>query len=65
MLQNVVDMSSIIQQLEKEGMDIQKDDLTLLSPYMTSHIKHFGDYTINTDQRPPELEQFQKILVNQ
>jgi len=65
MLQNVVDMSAIIQQLENEGMDIDKDDLSLLSPYMTSHIKRFGNYIINIDQHPPELEQFQKILVNQ
>ncbi|RAP37753.1 hypothetical protein DID80_03555 [Candidatus Marinamargulisbacteria bacterium SCGC AAA071-K20] len=62
MLQNVVDMSAIIQELESEGMTINKDDLSLLSPYMTSQIRRFGDYIVNTNNKPPDLTQFQKLF---
>jgi len=46
-LQNVIDMSQIIQQLRDEGWVIRKEDLAKLSPYLTEHIRRFGDYILN------------------
>ena len=38
-LQNVIDMSRIIQQLRREGWSICEKDLARLSPYLTEHLK--------------------------
>ena len=48
-LQNVIDISRIIQQLRREGWSITAPDLTRLSPYLTEHLKRFGDYLLNMD----------------
>lgn len=50
-LQNVIDISSIVQELRREKWSITKADLAFLSPYLTEHFKRFGDYTINLDQK--------------
>lgn len=46
-LQNVIDISQILQHLRDEGWIIRKEDLAKLSPYLTEHIKRFGDYILN------------------
>ena len=43
-IQNLVDISSILFELKSEGWEITKDDVKKLSPYLTVHIKRFGDY---------------------
>lgn len=50
-LQNVIDISSIIQGLRREKWSITSADLACLSPYLTEHFKRFGDYIINLDQK--------------
>jgi TnpA family transposase len=45
--QNMVDMSRIIHELQQEGMVIRQEDIATLSPYLTQHIKRFGDYQID------------------
>ncbi len=35
----------------------EREDLAVLSPYLTSHIKRFGDYLIDLDAIPPALEE--------
>ncbi len=50
-LQNVIDISSVVQELRREGWSITKADLACLSPYLTEHFKRFGDYIINLDQK--------------
>jgi len=52
-LHNVVDMSRILTQLKAEGQHVHAEDLNFLSPYLTSCIKRFGDYTLNLS-KPPE-----------
>jgi len=64
MLQNVVDMSAIIQDLKKSGVSISDEDLAGLSPYMTSNTKRFGDYDIDTSKRPPDLANFTSLSMN-
>ena len=62
---NVVEMTRAIGELVAQGYPIEKADLSYLSPYVTRHIKRFGDYTIHTDLAPgpiePELTLTRKI----
>lgn len=46
-LQNTIDMSRIIQQLRREGWSISHEELALLSPYLTEHLKRFGDFYLD------------------
>jgi hypothetical protein len=39
------------------GYLIDPEDVTVLSPYMTSYIKHFGDYLIDLDELPHTLDE--------
>ena len=55
-LQNVIDMSKIIQKLRLEGWSIKKEDLERLSPYITEHIKRFGDYIIDLDFKHENID---------
>ena len=52
---NVYHMSSILQGLSSEGYDINKDIISSLAPYITSHINRFGKYSINKNIKIPEL----------
>jgi TnpA family transposase len=52
---NVVDLTNIFQQLKREGYLLDKDDVAALSPYLTSHIKRFGDYLVDFSEIPPSL----------
>lgn len=56
MLQNVIDMSRIIQQLKVEGWSIHKEDLARLSPYLTEHLKRFGDIVLNLNMDDRNVE---------
>lgn len=46
-LQNTVDMSLAIQTLMSQGEVIPMRHLSALSPYVTRHIKRYGDYVVN------------------
>ena len=61
-LQNIIDMSAIIHQLIQEGYEIRGDDLAGLSPYLTEHIKRFGDYSINVKHVPEKIINASKTL---
>ena len=61
-LQNIVDMSDIIYQLTQEGAQIREDDLAGLSPYLTEHIKRFGDYHIDMRQTPTSVTKASQSL---
>lgn len=49
---NVVEQTRIIRKLIKEGWKISREDLSVLSPYVTSHVKRFGDYLIDAEVIP-------------
>ncbi|PWN13310.1 hypothetical protein CU072_22970 [Bacillus thuringiensis] len=44
-------------QLKKEGYSFSRQDLERLSPYVTRHIKHFGDYVIDLQKIPRPIEE--------
>jgi hypothetical protein len=54
-LQNIIDMSEIVHQLTQEGAEIREDDIACLSPYLTEHIKRFGDYLIDMGSIPAKV----------
>ena len=61
-LQNIIDMSDIIHQLTQEGAEIREDDIAFLSPYLTEHIKRFGDYFIDMRRIPAKIIGASKTL---
>jgi hypothetical protein len=54
--QNVVDITAILRELIREGYMIDSEDVRFMSPYLTSHIKRFGDYIIDLGQSPKPFE---------
>jgi len=55
-LQNTVDLSLAIQALSAEGMRVDRAMLKTLSPYLTRHLKRYGDYVVDFQQKPQPLE---------
>jgi len=53
---NVVEQSRIIKSLTRSGWKITREDVAALSPYVTSHVKRFGDYLIDVDVIPEPYE---------
>jgi Tn3 transposase DDE domain len=57
-LQNAMDLTTILRQLQADGHDVRKEDVAFLSPYLTGHIKRFGDYEPNVKPiREPTSEE--------
>ncbi len=54
--QNVIDQTRIIKDLMNEGFQVKSEDLKTLSPYLTKHIKRFGDYVVDLSEIPPPLD---------
>lgn len=48
-LQNTIDIGNAIKQLQADGVEVSKQDIKNVSPYLTSHIKRFGEYIIDLD----------------
>jgi len=55
-LQNVLDMTYILKELSVNGVEFTKSDVAILSPYITKHIKRFGNYVIDLENIPKELD---------
>jgi hypothetical protein len=55
-LQNAVDISWVVQTLSAEGYPVDRQALAVLSPYMTKHLKRFGDYVLDLQNIPQPLE---------
>ncbi len=54
-LQNIVDETNIIGQLKNDGHNIKKEDAGFLSPYLTGHIKRYGDYIVDMSRVPKDI----------
>lgn len=55
-LQNAVDVTEILRSLIQEGYPVRRQDVAQLSPYLTSHVKRFGDYVVDLDTIPAPLD---------
>ncbi|MER6527305.1 transposase [Streptomyces sp. NPDC001508] len=51
---NALDIAEIVRQLLEEGWEIDPEDLTHISPYLTEHIKRFGEYSTHELGIEPE-----------
>ena len=60
MLQNVIDISRVIKQLKKENWTITPEDTAILSPYLTGHLKRFGDFVLNLLLTDGNIEQIRQ-----
>lgn len=55
-LQNAADMTAVLKILAAEGYTIRCEDLAQLSPYLTGHVKRFGDYVVDVDTASDPLD---------
>jgi TnpA family transposase len=62
MLHNVVDLTMVLNQMAAEGHCVTEEFVKRLSPYLTSHIKRFGQYLLDIDAMPEPL-QFLKLIL--
>ncbi|AMU97670.1 transposase (plasmid) [Xanthomonas citri pv. aurantifolii] len=53
---NVVEQTRIMKSLMRQGWKITREDVACLSPYVTSHVKRFGDYLIDVEAVPEPYE---------
>ncbi|MGX8287817.1 Tn3 family transposase [Xanthomonas oryzae] len=53
---NVVEQTRIMKALMRQGWKITREDVAFLSPYVTSHVKRFGDYLIDVEAIPEPYE---------
>ncbi|MFB7739744.1 Tn3 family transposase [Streptomyces sp. NPDC056112] len=51
---NALDIAEIVRQLLEEGWAIDPEDLAHISPYLTEHIKRFGEYSTHELGIEPE-----------
>ncbi|MER6318852.1 Tn3 family transposase [Streptomyces sp. NPDC001581] len=49
-----LDIAEILRQLLEEGWEIAPEDLAHISPYLTEHIKRFGEYSTHELGIQPE-----------
>lgn len=56
MLHNVVDITDVLHQMAADGFDITPEFVATLSPYMTKHLKRFGEYVIDTNSVAPDYQ---------
>lgn len=62
MLQNVVDMTDVLHQLVQEEQVITAEMVTTYSPYLTEHIKRFGEYVLDIEVIPEPLQPDKEFL---
>lgn len=61
MLQNVADQTQALNEMQADGQEVSRDDLSFFSPYGTHNWKRFGDYRSEYRAEPlPETTQLAK-----
>jgi TnpA family transposase len=61
--QNVVDLTDVLRNLQKEGFLINREDVAVISPYIMSHIKRFGDYLVDMETLPKSLDEIGDLIL--
>jgi hypothetical protein len=46
-LHNVVDLTKVLNEMVNEGHEATPESVQRLSPYMTEHVKRFGQYVLD------------------
>src|SRR5579859_1165829 len=52
-IQNVIDLTRAVRDLQADGYFVRREDLAQLSPYQTRRLKRFGDYTLSMTSPDP------------
>jgi TnpA family transposase len=63
-LHNAVDVSLVVQELSAEGMKIDRSLLATLSPYLTRHLRRYGEFVIDLQSIPSPLEEAISIQID-
>ena len=53
---NLCSLTRLVQKLEQRGDPVPEDAIASIGPYLTEHINRFGDYILNLDRKPPQLD---------
>lgn len=61
-LHNVEQMTRVLAELRQDGAQISPEVLAGLSPYRTSHINRFGDYTLDLKREVAPIDFSRRIL---
>src|SRR3546814_16158723 len=61
-LHNVGQMTRVLAELRQDGANISPEGLAGLSPYRTSHINRFGDYTLDLKREVAPIDFSRRIL---
>ena len=61
-LHNVEQMTRVLAELREDGANISPEVLAGLSPYRTSHINRFGDYTLDLKREVAPIDFSRRIL---
>lgn len=61
-IQNAVDMTRILRELAAEGYTVTRETISYLSPYLTEHIRRFGQYRIDMELLPPPIQLDEPLL---
>ena len=56
MLHNVVDLTDVLHQMAREGYEISPELVSHLSPYVRQHIRRFGQYVLDMEDKPQPLQ---------
>jgi Tn3 transposase DDE domain len=52
-IQNVIDLTRAVRDLQSDGYFVRREDLAQLRPYQTRRLKRFGDYTLSMNSPDP------------
>jgi len=56
MLQNVADLTDVLNTLVADGYPVTRELVARLSPYLREHIRRFGQYVLDMDDVPDPLD---------
>src|SRR5262249_46894918 len=59
---NVCAMTQALHKMSKDGIQISADTVSRLSPYLTGHLNHFGEYRIDPNRQTPPMDYQLPIL---
>ncbi len=59
---NVCAMTQALHKMRKEGVHVNADMLSRLSPYITRHVNRFGEYRVDVNRQSPPLDYQLPIL---
>jgi Tn3 transposase DDE domain len=60
--QNVVDVSRVRHELMAERYPVKREDVAALSPYLTRHVKRFGNHFIELSILPQPISEIELAL---